>query len=121
MAETGLAVDAGILGDTQPAVSTDTDERIKTRFLMGELLIQSDVLKPIEVRVVRAGLTVAAGIHGDVRSDKAASNGCAENATIHIFSNRPPLTRLIREVEVIGLFVSLYFEIQLSSANGLFG
>ena len=50
------------------------------------------IFEPIEIGVVGAGLTVTAGVHGNVSADKTACDGRAENATIHVFGERLPLT-----------------------------
>ena len=56
-----------------------------------ELLDSRVVFKPIKVSVIGAGLTVTAGVHGEICANKTASNGRTENASVNVFSECVPL------------------------------
>ena len=102
-------VTGGLIEARQPATSADANERmtnIKTSFFITGLLIQTNVFKPIEIGVVRAGLSIAARIHGDIRADKTAGNRSAQDAAIYRFGQYVPFINLIGKTKVISLLVS---------------
>ena len=47
--------------------------------------------------MIGAGLTITAGVHGDVGADKTTSDGRAENTTIYFFGERLAIDRLVEK------------------------